>query len=145
MTTAQQNTYFAFISQDKDLVRFAGSYAPRNVDTTAWQNRLDLSFVQEIPAYKKVKLELRLDFLNFGYWLKKSLFNSYIEEINTSTTNGGQTRALGSATYTSTGQIKPTITTDPITGNIIFGSTSTIVANNGDSRWKIQGSIALKF
>jgi hypothetical protein len=145
MTTAQQNTYFAFISQDKDLVRFAGSYAPRNVDTTSWQNRLDLSFVQEIPAYKKVKLELRLDFLNFGYWLKKSLFNSYIEEINTSTTNGGQTRALGSATYTSTGQIKPTITTDPITGNIIFGSTSTIVANNGDSRWKIQGSIALKF
>ena len=58
-----------------------------------------------MPTYGPVKLDLFIDFLNFGSWLSRSLFN-YVEEINTSTTNGGQTRALGSATYTAAGLVR---------------------------------------
>ncbi len=84
-----------------------------------------------------------MDFRNFGSWISRRLFN-YVEEINTSTSNGGQTRALGSATYTSTGLVKPTVTLDS-SNNVSFPSTSTIVPNNGDSRWKVQGGIRVRF
>lgn len=142
MNSAQQDAYFAFL-KSSGLSRFAGGYAPRNAFTTAWQNRLDLRFVQELPTYRNVKLEFFADFLNFGSWLSRRLFN-YIEEINTSTTNGGQTRALGNASYSATGLVKPTVTLDS-SNNIVFASTSTIVPNNGDSRWKVQAGIRLKF
>ncbi len=141
-TTAQQNAYFAAI-QTTGLAKYAGGYAPRNAFTTPWQNRLDLHFEQELPTYGPVKVDLFMDFMNFGSWISRRLFN-YVEEINTSTSNGGQTRALGSATYTSTGLVKPTVTLDS-SNNVSFPSTSTIVPNNGDSRWKVQGGIRVRF
>jgi hypothetical protein len=142
MTSAQQTAYFAYVNSS-DLSRYAGGHAPRNAFTTPWQNRLDLHFEQELPTYGPVKLDLFLDFMNFGSWLSRRLFN-YVEEINTSTTNGGQTRALGSATYTAAGLVKPTVTLDT-NNNITFPSTSTILPNNGDSRWKVQGGVRLRF
>jgi hypothetical protein len=142
MTAAQQTAYFAFLDSS-GLSKYAGSYAARNAFFTPWQNRLDLRFVQELPAYKKVKLELFLDFLNFGAWFNKRLFN-YVEEINTTTTNSSQLRALGSATYDAAGLVKPTVTLDA-SGNVVIPSTSQIVVNNSDTRWKIQGGIRMKF
>ncbi len=158
MPAAQQAAYFAFI-KSSGLSKFAGSYAPRNAMIGPWQNRLDLRFIQELPisprlpVVHQVKLELFADFINFGSWLSKSLFN-YIEEINTSTSNGGQTRQFGAATYdATTGKIKPTFNngTTPIlaldsNNNVTFASsTSQIVPNNGDSRWKVQAGVRLKF
>jgi hypothetical protein len=143
MTPAQQTAYFNYINHDRALVRYAGSYVPRNAATAPWQNRLDLKFVQELPAYKRCKLQLHLDFINFGSWIARGVFN-YIQEINTSTTNGNQVRALGSATYTAAGLIKPVISTDQA-NQIALGSSYLIQSNNGDSRWKIVGGVHLLF
>jgi hypothetical protein len=142
MTQAQQDAYFAYLNSN-GLSKYGGSYAPRNAFFTPWQNRLDLKFVQELPAYRNVKVELFADFLNFGSWLNKHMFN-YIEEINGSTTNSSQLRALGSATYSATGLVKPTASLDA-NGNLVFPASSTIVTNNTDSRWRIQGGVRVKF
>jgi len=142
MTQPQQDAYFAYLNSS-GLSRFGGGYASRNAFFTPWQNRLDLKFVQALPVWRSVKVELYLDFLNFGNWISKGLFN-YIEEINTGTTNSSQLRALGSATYNASGLIRPTVTVDA-SGQPVFASSSTIVINNADSRWKIQGGVKLKF
>ena len=143
MTAAQQTAYFDYLNSS-GLSKYAGSYAPRNSFFTPWQNRLDLRLVQELPAYRNVKFELFADFLNFGSWLSSSFFN-YIEEINGSTTNSSQLRTLGTATYTATGLVKPVGLFDATTGAVIFPSTSQIVINNFDSRWRIQGGVRMKF
>ena len=143
MNPAQQTAYFNFIHGEPALSQYAGKVTKRNAGTAPWQNRLDLRFVQQLPAYKKVKVEFALDFINFGAFVARGVFN-YIQEINTSTTNGGLTRQFGNATYTSAGLIKPTITTDTA-GNIVLPSGSVIQANNGDSRWKIQAGLHLMF
>jgi hypothetical protein len=142
MTAAQQTAYFAYLNSS-GLSKYAGSYAPRNAFLSPWQNRLDLRFVQELPGYRNVKLELFTDFINIGSWLDKHLFN-YVEEINASPGNSSQVRGLGNATYTAAGLVKPTVTTDA-NGNLTFAAASTIVPNNADTRWKVQGGIRLKF
>ena len=152
MTAAQQAAYFAFI-KSSGLSKFAGSYAPRNAFLGPWENRLDLHLSQDLPVYKQVKTEFFVDFINFGAWLSHSFFN-YIEEINTSTTNGGQTRSLGAATYnTADGKIHPTFNNGATAilgldtnNDLTFASASSqITPNNADSRWKIQAGIKVKF
>ncbi|HVU17555.1 MAG TPA: carboxypeptidase regulatory-like domain-containing protein [Candidatus Didemnitutus sp.] len=142
MTPAQQTAYFNYINQN-GLSKFAGGYAPRNAFLGPWQNRLDMSFRQQLPVYKQFKVELFLDFLNFGSFLDKHLFN-YVEEINTGTTFGGLSRVLANATYNANGQIKPTASTNP-DGTLTIASGSLITVNNGDTRWRIQGGIHLTF
>jgi hypothetical protein len=146
MSAANQTGYFAFLAAN-GLTKYAGSYIPRDAMLGPWQNRLDLNLRQEIPIAsawgKHVKLELFLDFLNIGSFLSKNLFN-YVEEINTGTTFGGLTRVLGNATYNANGQIVPTFTADA-NGNVVLPASSLITVNNGDSRWRIQGGIKLKF
>ena len=151
MTQTQKDAYFAFINSS-GLSKYAGTYAPRNAFTTAWQNRLDLRFVQELPVYSRVKFEVFADFINFGSWLNHHLFN-YFETINTPLTNGGLQRSLGAATYTAAGLIKPTfnngttpvLALDPSNNLVIAASTSTLLPNNTENRWKIQGGVRLKF
>ena len=142
LSAAQQTSYFNFINSS-GLYKYAGSYAPRNAFFTPWQNRLDLRFVQDLPIYRGFKVELFADFLNFGSWIDKHLFN-YIEEMNTSTSNSSQIRALGSATYTAAGLVKPTVTLNA-DGSVNFPSTSLIAINNNDTRWKVQAGVSLKF
>ena len=141
-TQAQSDAYFAYLNSS-GLSKYGGGYAPRNGFFTPWQNRLDLRFVQELPTYKSVKVELFADFMNFGSWISKNLFN-YIEQINASTTNSSQIRALGAATYSATGLVKPTVTLNS-DGSVNFPAGSQIVIHNNDSRWKIQGGVRLKF
>jgi len=141
MTPTQQDAYFANL-KSSGLSRFAGGYAPRNAFTTPWQNRLDLSFKQDIPTVKNIKLQFFADFINFGVWLSRRCFN-YVEEINTTTTNGGLTRVFGDASYTTVG-LKPTATFDA-NNNIVLPSASSILPNNADSRWKVQAGLKLIF
>lgn len=152
MTAAQQAAYLAYI-QSSGLARFAGGYAPRNAFIGPWQNRLDMSFIQDIPAYGPFKIELFADFLNFGAWISHHVFN-YVHEINASTSNSGQVRQLGAATYGADGRITPTFLSNGTTpilavdsnGNLAFAaSSSQIVPNNADSRWKVQAGVRLKF
>ena len=150
MSSAQQTAYFAFLNSS-GLSKFAGGFASRNAFIGPWQNRLDLSIRQEIPTYGRIKLEVFMDFLNFGSWLNKHLFN-YVEEINGSTTNGGLTRVLGNASYNSAGLIRPVMFTDTARptginpdGTMAFPSSSLIVVNNGDTRWKVQAGVKVSF
>lgn len=142
MTSAQQSAYFDFI-KSSGLGKYAGSYAPRNAFTGPWQSRLDLGIRQELRAYGRVRLEVFADFINFGSWLNDDLFN-YVETINTNTSNTNQNRVLGGATYTAAGLIRPVVALNP-DGSINFPSTSQILPNNADSRWRIQGGVRLKF
>lgn len=127
-------TYFEAL-EATGLSKFAGGYAHRNSFFQPWQNRLDLRFVQEIPTAGPVKVELFADFLNFGSWLSKDLFN-YIETLPVPT-NTGLVREFGSATYAADGRIRPT--------DMRAQSNSNIAINNSESRWRIQVGARLKF
>lgn len=157
LSAAQLDNYLKFFSAN-GLAKYAGGFTPRNAFFQPWQNRLDLRIVQHLPVWKKsVRLELFADFLNFGSWLSKDVFN-YIETLPVPT-NGGLTRSLGtnvtgttaapispSASYNAAGNIRivPQGTFDS-SGNIIIPSNSTIAINNGDSRWKLQFGARLRF
>ncbi|MFA5264640.1 MAG: carboxypeptidase regulatory-like domain-containing protein [Opitutaceae bacterium] len=155
MTSAEQAAYFNYINNSA-LARYTGSYAPRNALLTPWQNRLDLRIVQELPAYRNVKVELFADFLNFGHFLCKELFN-YSELFNP--LSGGQVRPFGAATYTSAGLIKPTfndytvpsrptpiLSYDSTTGSLLFvPSLAQLVNTPNENRWKVQAGVKLKF
>jgi hypothetical protein len=150
LSAAQKSAYFAYL-QSSGLSRYAGSYAPRNAFLTPWQNRLDLHVSQEIPVWRHARLEVFADFVNFGSFIARGFFN-YIQTINTTQTNGAQTRSLGAATYVN-GKIKPTLNNGATSvlgtdgaGNLIFtSSSSTIVPNNGVNRWQIESGVRLKF
>jgi hypothetical protein len=164
LTAAQQTAYMDYI-QSSGLVAFAGSHTVRNAFSTPWQNRLDLRVVQEIPGpnirfARNAKFEVFADFLNFGYWLNDSLFNS-IDLLNQTPSNGGQVRSLGSATYGTDGRIKPSFVDGSTTvlslnanNQLTFGtdvpkevttSSSVIRATNGESRWRIQAGVRMRF
>ncbi len=142
MNPTVRDAYFRFI-KESGLGAYAGGYAPRNVFTTPWQNRLDLHVSQEVRVWGPVSMEVFADFINFGSWVSKDLFN-YIETINASGTNSNQIRVLGNASYGADGRIIPTATLDPA-GNISLPSTSQIQPNNGDSRWRVQAGVRLRF
>lgn len=141
MNPAQQSAYFNFL-KNNGFTKYAGGHVPRNGFIGPWQNRLDLRFVQDISIYRSVKTQFFVDFINFGSFLSKSLFN-YVNEINTSPGFGGLTRTFGSASYNSSGKIVPTFADS--TGAYTLPTTSLIVPNNGDSRWQIQAGVKLAF
>lgn len=60
-----QRAFFTYV-KNNDLGSYAGDYAPRNSQVSAWVNRFDLRLVQEIPFGDRVKTELFLDILNLG-------------------------------------------------------------------------------
>lgn len=141
MTAQQQAAYFAFL-EDSGLNKFRGAaYASRNAFYQPWMNRLDLRFSQEIPTVKSVKLEVFCDFLNFGSWISRKMFN-YVESLPTQ--NTGLTRVLGNASYNAAGQIKPTVTLDAA-GRVVLPTNSLVTIHNNDSRWRIQFGARLKF
>ena len=143
-SSAQQDAYFNYLNKS-GLAKYAGGYAPKNSFFMPWQNRLDLRFVHEMsmPRYHNVKLELFADFINFGSWLDKNLFN-YIETINASGTNGSQQIQFGNASYNTAGLVKPTVTLNA-DNSVFFSSSSIIQINNSDSRWRIQTGARIKF
>ncbi len=166
MSATEKQAYFTFL-KNSGLSRYAGRNVPRNAFLTPWQNRLDLRFVQDIPVtrlpvlHNPVKLQVFADFLNFGAWAARGIFN-YVELLNSSPSNGGQTRALGAATYdATTGKIKPsfkdgstTVLSMDVNNEIVFGSnvapdistsSSVIRPNTAESRWRVQAGVRLAF
>jgi len=97
--------------------------------------------IPTIPALKTVKLELFMDFINFGSWIAPHFFNYLLEAPTPS--NTGLARTLGSATYNATGQIHPTVALNP-SGNLVPAGTNPTI-NNSDSRWRIQIGARIKF
>ena len=136
MTTAQSDAFFAFI-QKSGLSQYAGKVVPKNSATEPWFNKLDLKLVQSIPLHGPVKLDLFLDFVNFGSFISKKMFN-YTEIAPNLANDVFRTRTLTNATsYTVDGRIKPTYSFTP-------GPTGFSI-DNGMSRWRIQLGAKLSF
>jgi len=135
MSQAQQDALFAYI-QSTGLSAYAGSYAPKNVYREHWINRLDLSFKQEIPLHWNARLKLFADFVNFGTFLARNLFN-YTERTLLNSNDTFDHVNVGTGTIdTATGKIKMTSFTTP---------TGVMVIDNQASRWRVQVGAALEF
>ncbi|HRE80416.1 MAG TPA: carboxypeptidase regulatory-like domain-containing protein [Opitutaceae bacterium] len=141
MTTAQRDAYLDYVSRG-ELGRYAGSYAPRNAFLGPWQNRLNLYLSQEVKVAGPVRVEVFANFINFGSWLSKDLFN-YIETF-ANPGNSNQSRVLGNAAYNADGLIRPTVALNS-DGSITIPTASQFLPNNGDSRWQIMAGVRLKF
>ncbi len=135
MTSPQRDAMFAYI-QKSGLAQYAGGKVPKNSFIEPWFNRLDLKFVQNIPIQGSTKMEIFVDFVNFGYFLSKKTFG-YTEIAPFLSNDVFRTRSLtGSATaYATDGRIKPTYTADPV-GYLI---------DNGMSRWRVQLGAKISF
>jgi hypothetical protein len=151
LNSAQLASYLGFFERN-GLSDYAGGIAPKNAFVQPFQNRLDLRIQQEIPAFKTVRVKLFADFINFGSWLSRDLFN-YTQTLPIPT-NTGLVRNLPGATYSGTGEgariaILPTVPGQPATfnsaGEVNVPSNSAIAVNNGDSRWRIQLGVRLEF
>jgi hypothetical protein len=172
MTTDQVNTYLGLFTGD--LAKYAGGHAPKNASYQPWINRLDLHLEQDIPLHvKNTKLNLFLDFTNFGNFISKDLFN-YVERAP-STVNDVFDRRLASSARinTANGLIQPQLftatfrntTTGATTTSAIYDNvtpvapagtvlvsnvnalapTSDFLIDNVMSRWRIQVGIKLVF
>ncbi len=137
MSAADQAAYFAFM-QSTGLNKFAGGVAPKNAFYQPWVNRLDLHFAQTVPIYKPAELELFFDFVNFGTFLDKHLFN-YFEKAPLSSNDVFWRVNAGGATYGPDGRIRPTFSSTTTNANTAF------IYDNVQSRWRIQLGARLKF
>jgi len=133
LTAAQIQSMLDFY-KNNGLSQYAGAYAPKNAFYQPWINRLDLHLGQEIPLHWKAKLELFLDFTNFGNFISKSMFN-YVERAPSTVNDVFDRRLVGTATI------------DNVTGKIkvaTFAPTDFLI-DNVMSRWRVQLGARLKF
>jgi hypothetical protein len=135
MSAATQAAYFGFINAS-GLAKFAGGVAPKNAFTQPWVNRLDLRVSQTIPVRGNVSVEVFFDFINFGSFVSKRLFN-YYEEVPLLSNDVFRRRALGGASYNAAGRIVPTFNAPVANSNFLF--------ENVQSRWRLQFGAKLKF
>jgi hypothetical protein len=147
MTSGQIDQYFAFL-QTSGLSKFGGGYAPKNSFHTPWINRLDLKLSQNIPIWGigefKPKMEVFLDFINFGAFINEDIFGGYYVEANQKHFGSEMFRRnrLGNAFYDASGKIMPGRTS--LTSAYTYGPDSNLI-ENGQSRWRIQVGARLKF
>jgi len=134
LPTAQRDAMFAYL-QTSGLDKYAGGYAPKNIYQQPWVNRLDLHLEQEIPLhFKDSKMNLFLNFTNFGNFISKDLFN-YVERAPSTVNDVFDRKLVGNATInTTTGKITPTTwaPTDFLIDNVM-------------SRWRIEVGARLAF
>jgi hypothetical protein len=135
MSATSQAAYFAYINSH-GLSKYAGSYAPKNAFQQPWVNRLDIKVSQTIPVAGPVKVELFADFINFGSFVSKKLFNYYEEPVLISN-DVFRRLSLGGASYTAAGKIAPTFN-QPV-------ANTNFVLENVQSRWRVQLGAKLTF
>lgn len=135
MPTAQRDAFLAYVASS-ELAPYAGGIAPKNAWYEPWVNRLDLKFLQDIPIRGPVKMQVFLDFVNFGAFISRKTFG-YTEIAPFLSNDVFRTRTLtgNSTAYGPDGRIRPQYTADP-TGFTI---------DNGMSRWRIQVGAKLLF
>lgn len=134
MPAAERDAFFTYL-ESSGLSAYAGGIAPKNAFDEPWVNRLDLRLAQEVPIHGPAKLELILDFINFGSFISKSTFG--YTEISPFLSNGVfRTRTLTTgATYDSSGRIQPRFASQPVGFNVA----------NEMSRWRVQLTARLSF
>ena len=135
-STAERDAFFAFADAN-GLMKFAGSHAPRNSQTSPWTQSLDLKITQVIPVFRTVRAELFANFLNFGGLIHKGW--GQLEEVPFS-----YRRAVAGAT------LNPTANGGAGQWNYTFNGGTLdgipVVANDTPvSRWQIQAGMRIKF
>ncbi|HTB80258.1 MAG TPA: TonB-dependent receptor [Opitutaceae bacterium] len=88
---ASRDAFFNYI-KGTSLAHYAGRVMPRNSDTNPWINTLDLRITQELAVFRRLKLELFADVLNFANLINKHW--GIVDGIDYS-----YTRAIVSTTY----------------------------------------------
>lgn len=143
MSAGDQQKYLALIQSTAGIAKYAGGVAPKNAFVQPWVNRLDLHVEQRIPLhFRDVRLEVFADWVNFGSFINRHLFN-YVEDART-TNDVFRRNFFGTASYGADGRIKPLFqngTTSAITATTV----DSFVYDNTQSRWKIQMGARLKF
>lgn len=134
LTATQQSAMMTFF-QSSGLSAYAGGHAPKNSFHQPWVSRLDLKLSQDIPLHvKSAKLNLFLDFTNFGNFFSKKIFD-YVERAPSAVNDVFERRLVGNASIdNATGKIK-----------ITSFAPSTFLIDNVMSRWRIQIGAKLTF
>jgi hypothetical protein len=144
-STTERSNFFAFVSTTS-LQNYLGRNAPRNRETSPWNQTLDLKITQEIPLYKRARAEIFADFLNLPVLLGQK-FNiralhknwGYLEEIPFS-----YRRGVAAATYNAAGNGGQGV------WNYTFnsGTLDSVPITTNDtqaSRWQVQVGMRIIF
>ena len=134
--TTQRDNFLNFVATSR-LSRYAGRVAPRNSETSPWNQTFDIKFTQAVRLYKNASAEIYVNLLNLANLLNKksgllpevpfSYKRAVVGTTYDAAANGGQ----GQYVYTFT---TSTLNTVPITAR-----------DTPESRWQIQAGARIRF
>jgi hypothetical protein len=138
LPAAAAQAYMAYVDSN-DLAKYKGMVAPRNAFVAPWVNRLDLHVSQKVPLhFGSAELEVFADFVNFGTWVSKKLFNYNYQLTGAGDNELFSTLNFGNASYNAaTRQLQMTGTA--------YAAPAEPIPNNELSRWRIQLGARLRF
>ena len=130
----QMANFFNFV-RNTDLKSYMGQVVPANSSFNPWQKTLDVHLEQEIPLYRKVKLAVFFDCLNFA-----NLFNKkwgVVNGLDFGNSWSGYNRSVASATFNAaTNTYAYTFTSSTLGNQITFTDLS---------RWQLQIGAKIEF
>jgi len=130
----QQANFFNFVN-NTDLKKYLGQVVPGNSSFNSWQKTLDVHLEQEIPLYRKVRLSVFFDCLNFANLFNKSW--GVQNGLDFATSFNGYNRSVASGTYNAT------------TNTYAYAFTSSTLGNQitftDASRWQLQIGAKIDF
>lgn len=135
-STAERDAFFAFADAN-GLMKYAGSHAPRNSQTSPWTQSLDLKITQVIPVFRTVRAELFANFLNFGGLIHKGW--GQLEEVPFSYRRGVAGATLNPTANGGAGQWNYTFNGGTLDGIPVVANDTPV------SRWQIQAGMRIKF
>jgi outer membrane receptor for ferrienterochelin and colicin len=142
---AERDAFFDYVNSTS-LKKYAGSHAPRNSETSPWQQTIDLKVVQQIPIWGNLRGELFVNILNFwnliddNWGLQREVPFSYRRAVAGATYNAAGNGGLGSWAYT----FNPG-NNAAITGAQTLDTVPVTVNDTPISRWQAQVGIRLRF
>ena len=137
-SATERDAFFAFVNSTS-LSKYAGTYAPRNSETSPWIQTVDLKLTQEIPLLSShgVRAELYMNVLNLANWFNKKW--GIQEELPFS-----YKRAVAGATFVPTGNGGAGSWAYTYNANTL--DALPVTANDTPvSRWQVLAGLRLKF
>jgi hypothetical protein len=132
-SAAEEAAFFNYV-ENSGLAKYSGRVVPRNSGTNPWMNTLDLHLTQVIRTYRRARLELYADVLNFANLLNRRWGVSDGIDFP-------YTRAVVATTYDKTGNGGQ--------GQYVYHFNGSTLDNlgtfSGLSRWQAQIGARLKF
>ncbi|MCX6955934.1 MAG: TonB-dependent receptor [Verrucomicrobia bacterium] len=133
---AEKDAFFAF-ANSTTLGKYAGQVAPRNSETSPWQQTVDLTIRQQIPIWGRARAEAYIQLINLA-----NLFNKkwgLVEEVPFT-----YRRQVAGAVYDPTGDGGKGQYVYVFNGNTLDG-VPTVADDTSTSRWQGKMGISIKF